>query len=142
MRLSLTWLDGEKPQVTMSYPDDITLIIGRAPTCDLRLHRREVSRYHSQILGHAGRFVIQDLGSTDGTWVNGALIGGHERLKAGDEIGLGKTRMTVDIVESGEVDLDDGTVLRTLRRCPTTGCPGAGPRNMAKCPICSGSLDG
>ncbi len=67
--------------------DSITL--GRAKDCDIVLPERQVSRYHARIERDAGGYVVRDLGSRNGTAVNGAAVRGMPyRLRDGDEIAL------------------------------------------------------
>ncbi|MEW6155532.1 MAG: DUF3662 and FHA domain-containing protein [Actinomycetota bacterium] len=66
--------------------------IGRLPECDVVLSDPNVSRRHAEVRRRGNDFVVVDLGSTNGTKVNGA--GTRERrLNDGDEIGLGGTRI-------------------------------------------------
>jgi hypothetical protein len=65
-----------------------TTLIGRDPAAQVRLVDSRVSRHHAQIEAHGGRFVLQDLGSTNGTTVNGTPATEHE-LSDGDVIGVG-----------------------------------------------------
>jgi pSer/pThr/pTyr-binding forkhead associated (FHA) protein len=59
--------------------------------CDVVLSDPEVSRRHAVVLESPEGFAIEDLGSTNGTWVNGERIDRPEPLHAGDEVRLGNT---------------------------------------------------
>src|SRR4051794_6420025 len=59
--------------------------------CDVNLMDPEVSRHHAAIRDQGGSLAIEDLGSTNGTFVNGARITAVTALKAGDEVRLGNT---------------------------------------------------
>lgn len=61
-------------------------LIGRGGDCDLVLPERQVSRHHAKILREDGGFVLQDLGSKNGTHLNGDQVTGRTRLHDGDEI--------------------------------------------------------
>lgn len=63
-----------------------TTTIGRAEDCDIVLTDREVSRRHAQIRGESGSYVLVDLGSTNGTMVNGVRVERAIPLRSGDEI--------------------------------------------------------
>jgi hypothetical protein len=73
------------------------LTIGRLPECDLAVSDRNVSRRHAQIRSIEGRYAVADLGSTNGTRVNGATISGPRELRAGDEITLGNTVLRFEL---------------------------------------------
>ncbi len=68
-----------------------TLVIGRRDS-NLLLDDALVSGKHCQIIYRNGDFVLQDLGSTNGTTVDGRLVREHV-LKPGNEIALGSTRL-------------------------------------------------
>jgi predicted component of type VI protein secretion system len=59
--------------------------------CDVNLMDPEVSRRHATIRDQGGSLAIEDLGSTNGTYVNGARISSVTLLKDGDEVRLGNT---------------------------------------------------
>lgn len=61
-------------------------IIGRGNDCHIILPERQVSRHHVKILQQNGRFVLHDLGSKNGTHLNGNQITGTAVLQDGDEI--------------------------------------------------------
>lgn len=61
-------------------------MIGRGSTCDLTLPERQVSRYHAQILQQDDGYVLKDLGSRNGTHLNGEPVTGTVPLHDGDEI--------------------------------------------------------
>ncbi len=62
------------------------LTIGRAADCDITLPERPVSRYHARVRREGDRYVIEDLGSKNGTHLNGAPVHGSTPLQDGDEI--------------------------------------------------------
>ena len=72
------------------------LVIGRGRSADLVIAEATISRAHASI-GFDGRgFFIQDLGSTNGTMVNGARAD-RQALKNGDEIRMGKLVIGVSL---------------------------------------------
>lgn len=85
---SLVLPDGERVSL-----DDATSTIGRLPECAVTLGDPGVSRRHAELRRSTdGGFVLVDLGSTNGTRVNGVVVGEH-RLTDGDEITVGNTRL-------------------------------------------------
>jgi pSer/pThr/pTyr-binding forkhead associated (FHA) protein len=71
-------------------------IIGRHPNCDLRIPLMEISRRHCQLDCHGGLFSIRDLGSVNGTFVNGERIE-ETQLKPGDHIQIGQLTFVLEI---------------------------------------------
>jgi pSer/pThr/pTyr-binding forkhead associated (FHA) protein len=66
--------------------------LGRAADCDVVLPERQISRYHVRIEWDADGYVLRDLGSKNGTLVNGERVRGQlYRLRDGDEISLATT---------------------------------------------------
>ncbi len=71
---------------------DRPIVIGRLSSCDIPLGDPQVSRRHAEVRRHGDGFVVVDLGSTNGTKVNGAGVRERE-LSDGDEIMVGATRL-------------------------------------------------
>lgn len=71
------------------------LVIGRGSNCDIVIGDLSVSRRHARLIRRDGRWVLQDLGSTNGTHLNGTRVGRCE-LRPGDELDLGSARLKVD----------------------------------------------
>jgi hypothetical protein len=68
-------------------PGGVTL--GRSRQCDVVLEDANVSREHAEIRPRGGSWILQDLGSTNGSCLNGRRIEGPEVIRPGDEIELG-----------------------------------------------------
>ncbi len=66
--------------------DKDEFLIGRGPDCDLVVAERQVSRHHARIRRTPTGFVVEDLGSRNGTHVNGAAVEGAVPLQDGDVI--------------------------------------------------------
>jgi hypothetical protein len=71
--------------------------VGRSRQCDVMLDDPNVSRTHAEIRPRGGSWVISDLGSTNGSRLNGRKLTGSEVLKPGDEIELGTSRLTFEL---------------------------------------------
>jgi hypothetical protein len=76
-------------------PTGVTL--GRSRQCEIVLDDPNVSRQHAEIRPRGGSWVLTDLGSTNGSSVNGRRIDGPEVLKPGDELEFGTSQMTFEI---------------------------------------------
>ena len=66
------------------------LIIGRDAATSVAISDAEVSRKHARLNFQGGKYVIEDLGSTNGTFVNGQRLSGATVLKSGDVVSLGE----------------------------------------------------
>jgi hypothetical protein len=64
-------------------------LVGRHPGCDVHLPDRQVSRHHARVFHTQQGFFIEDLGSKNGTFVNGNRVQEPVRLKDGDLIQIG-----------------------------------------------------
>jgi FHA domain len=71
------------------------LLIGRHPSCDVVLTGQAVSRRHARLRFRDGTWVLQDLDSTNGTWVNNARVG-RCKLLPGDHLEIGDEHLLVD----------------------------------------------
>src|SRR3954471_20919646 len=68
-------------------------LIGRASTASLRLQHPSISRKHAEVSRRAERFFTKDLGSQNGTYINGVRIEKESELFAGDEIVVGTAQL-------------------------------------------------
>jgi DNA-binding winged helix-turn-helix (wHTH) protein len=91
-------------------------IAGRGPECSVVIDANTVSRRHAQISISGGAASIQDLGSTNGTHVNGAPISSPTPIVDGDEIAFG-----VVVVRFRACDPSAPTILVTSRADATAG---------------------
>ena len=82
--------DGAKPR---SIRLAGSMVVGRAIECDLRLEDTYVSQQHARIFGKNGSWYVEDLGSTNGTFVNEQRLAAPAMLAPGDRIRVGTTVM-------------------------------------------------
>ncbi len=61
-------------------------ILGRHPSCDIVLEEGAVSRQHARVFRESGAYYVEDLGSRNGTFVNGERIYGQQLLHHNDEV--------------------------------------------------------
>jgi ABC-type multidrug transport system ATPase subunit/ABC-type multidrug transport system permease subunit len=83
------------------------LLIGRLPGVDISLPHPTVSRRHAEVTRENGEVRIKDLGSANGTRVNGIAVR-ESRLSPGDEIAIGPFRIAFDGVGLHEAPLESG----------------------------------
>jgi hypothetical protein len=68
------------------FLEQAELTIGRDEACDMVIPERQVSRQHARIRHEGGRHILEDLGSKNGTFVNGSEVVEPHPLQDGDEI--------------------------------------------------------
>ena len=139
---SLRVTEGKAEGTAIELGDEF--VIGRAMVGEGRLGEDpELSRRHARIVRRAGdQLTIEDLGSTNGTYLNGRQLDGTEVLRAGDTVKVGTTTLQV-LDASGQAPQatafgkvpepkDQATVLGERRRSPrATGAPSATARRTA-----------
>jgi predicted component of type VI protein secretion system len=79
-------------------------LIGRDPSCRLRPASLFVSNRHCAVLGRGNKALVRDLGSTNGTWVNGCRIEEETELKEGDCLQVGPLTFAVHLEGSPAVN--------------------------------------
>lgn len=72
---------------------DGTLQVGRADACQVRLPDTYASSFHARIFSRDGSWYVEDLGSTNGTYLNQRRITAPAELRAGDKVRIGKTTL-------------------------------------------------
>lgn len=80
--------DGMSPAATLVIDDD-ELFVGRRPSSHLVISDPHVSQTHARIRRSSGAILIEDLGSTNGTFVNGEPVTGPLALRHGDIVRFG-----------------------------------------------------
>ena len=75
-------------------------VIGRHPGCDIVVDSGAVSRQHAAVVFADGRYWIEDLGSRNGTLVNGHQLSERHPLEAADEIGICEQRLSFSAGET------------------------------------------
>jgi len=72
---------------------EATTTVGRLPECTITINDSNVSRNHAEIRPGTAAYIVVDLGSTNGTLVNGSRITAEHRLADGDIISFGSTHV-------------------------------------------------
>jgi signal transduction histidine kinase/pSer/pThr/pTyr-binding forkhead associated (FHA) protein len=92
-----------RDQGTRFQLDDSTVTIGRGTTNAVQLHDTEVSREHVELSRRDDAFYVRDLGSSNGTFVNGRPVKEQE-LASGDQLQLGRTLLLFTGVTEGRIE--------------------------------------
>jgi len=86
----LTMRQGPRPDQTFELVKDV-YTVGREAGNDIIINDPQVSRHHARLTLQVSTYVLEDLGSTNGTFVNGRRVSGPASLSIGDMVGLGDT---------------------------------------------------
>ncbi|HZF92957.1 DUF1707 and FHA domain-containing protein [Streptomyces sp.] len=90
-RLRRAWQAERLPKLLLPHPAvGGSLRIGRDPASGLRLTHETVSRIHAELSRQGGMWILRDLGSTNGTVVNGRRVIGATVVREGDQVSFGQ----------------------------------------------------
>jgi len=95
---------GSQPHTQLKLQQETT-VLGRGKKCDRILDDPRVSRRHARLTRSAEEITVEDLGSANGTFVNGERIDAPQRLRPGDIIGIG--RFTFKLTPQGDLEERD-----------------------------------
>ncbi|WP_338895464.1 DUF1707 and FHA domain-containing protein [Streptomyces sp. TG1A-60] len=91
VKLRRAWQTERLPKLQLPHPaSGHSLRIGRDPASGLRLSHETVSRVHAELSRQGGMWILRDLGSTNGTTVNGRRVIGAAIVRDGDQVGFGR----------------------------------------------------
>ncbi|MFN2591001.1 MAG: FHA domain-containing protein [Actinomycetota bacterium] len=90
---TLVLLNEKGGKVATHQLDGDQLQIGRADACQIQLSDTYASQFHARIYRQDGSWFVEDLGSTNGTYLNQRRITSPAELRAGDRLRIGKTSM-------------------------------------------------
>lgn len=79
------------PQRGRTYPVGAELSIGRAAGCQITIDDTYVSQVHARVFARNGNYVVEDLGSTNGTYLNRKKVAGPMTMQRGDRLQVGNT---------------------------------------------------
>jgi hypothetical protein len=94
MNYVLQVVRGRSTTTTLKLADGVTSV-GRHDDCLIRVKSSQVSRRHCEFYEDRGRLMVRDLGSANGTFVNGKRVLGQQILKPGDELTVGSVTLRV-----------------------------------------------
>mgnify|MGYP000176875863 CR=1 FL=1 len=136
-RLALLWLSGPHTGEEHVLSADKPTICGRSRDAHIRIEDDLVSRRHTKISFVNGRFMVEDLGSKNGTFLNGEKLTAPVELKAGDYLRIGEATFHV-VVPCLVGDQARAWWEQTQRTMVTMQHPDPGQAGAA--PMISGSL--
>lgn len=84
----------DKPARTLALKDD-EVTFGRATTCTVPLDDTYVSALHARLFSKDGQWFVEDMGSTNGTYLNRVKVTNPSPLSVGDQVRVGKTMVDV-----------------------------------------------
>ncbi|MCX6078378.1 MAG: FHA domain-containing protein [Chloroflexi bacterium] len=105
---------GPTPGKTFPLEGDI-ITIGREAENGIVINDAEVSRKHTQFVFQGGKFILTDLGSTNGTFVNGQRLTGQHVLQPGEVISLGEQ---INLLFESIVQVDPNATMLSTSRPP------------------------
>jgi pSer/pThr/pTyr-binding forkhead associated (FHA) protein len=94
MNYVLQVVRGRSTSTTLKLTDNVTSL-GRHDDCVIRIKSAQVSRRHCELYEVGGQLMLRDLGSSNGTYVNGKRVSGEQSLKHGDEVTVGAVTLRV-----------------------------------------------
>lgn len=112
---ALKFISGKYQGGEFPLKGDKQLIIGRSSELDIVLVEDMVSRKHAKITMQGGKITIEDLGSTNGTFVNGEKVKA-QRLKEGDRILVGTSILKLVKAGANAPELSDAQVKQNLEQ--------------------------
>jgi pSer/pThr/pTyr-binding forkhead associated (FHA) protein len=94
MDYQLLIIQGRSGSKAIKLGDGVA-VVGRQDDCQLRIKSAQVSRRHCELFEKKGLLLVKELGSSNGTFVNGKRVEGQRVLEPGDEIKIGKIKLRV-----------------------------------------------
>lgn len=128
MKLALTAIIGDQ---TRLWPIEGNRVrIGRARSNAVQISASSVSREHAELVRRGERLLLRDLRSTNGTWLNGVRIRRAVPVCPGDQIQVGRVRLSLsEQVPEGEFQHDSSTGLTQTVEVPVGEIVGTTPGN-------------
>src|SRR5689334_19131331 len=123
-QFQLIMRSGPTPGAAFTLEGD-QITIGRDSVNEIVINDAEISRRHARLTFQGGKYVLEDLGSTNGTFVNGQRLAGPRVLKAGEVVSLGE--QIVMVFEATSFDAGATVVSPRAAAVPPVSRPIAPP---------------
>jgi hypothetical protein len=94
-RIEAAWRTPRLPRLMLPPAGLARIVVGRAPGCNFILTDPTVSRFHAEVYRDGTGWMVTDLGSMNGTRVNGWRLTGPAPVRPGDQIGFGNLTFIV-----------------------------------------------
>ena len=114
-------LSFEKPEV----------VLGKHAGCDVVLANPKVSRRHAKVVARNGGLYVEDLGSTNGTFLNGQRIDGEKRLAPGDVVEVGPFKVQIEDVAAKPAEAGAAAEKTAVTRAHAAEAKPASPAKAA-----------
>src|SRR5574342_1317081 len=123
-QFQLIMRSGPTPGAAFTLEGD-QITVGRDSTNEIVINDAEVSRRHARLTFQGGKYVLEDLGSTNGTFVNGQRLAGPRVLKAGEVVSFGE--QIVLMFEALSADVGETVVSPRAAAVPSSSRPAMPP---------------
>lgn len=94
MDFELHVVKGRSAAPALKLADGVNTV-GRHDDCTVRIKSSQVSRKHCELFEKKGTLIVKDLGSANGTYVNGKRVQGQQVLEPGDELTIGGIKLRI-----------------------------------------------
>jgi pSer/pThr/pTyr-binding forkhead associated (FHA) protein len=93
----LTLINMGETEVHLQHYNQPVIILGREPDCDFPMDDQTVSAQHAKLSYHQQQWWLEDLASTNGTFLNGEVVTSPVVITHGDELRLGHLGVRIEI---------------------------------------------
>ena len=121
-QFQLVMRSGPIPGATYPLEGD-QLTIGRDSSNAVAINDAEISRKHARLTFQGGKYVIEDLGSTNGTFINGQRLSGPFVLKSGDVVSFGEQIVLMYDAMVGDAGATIASPRKSAGRVPVPMAP-------------------
>lgn len=105
--VKLHFIEGENEGIEIRLEVPREVVIGRGEDCDIYLGEKKISRRHAKLITTKSSLIIEDMKSTNGTFVNGKRLNGKETLANEDSVRIGTSVFKIDfIADEGRANAD------------------------------------